>query len=861
MGAARLVPRSDGYADYVEHPAVPVPPNVPRGQGQHRYERSRGGRTAGRQRSIRSTITILLVIPLLSLVGLWVYAATSTVGGALSERNSDAVNRDIGGPLEGLIEQLDTERADTYVWQSAHGHLPRQGLLAQRPRTDAAIAVLRVGAAAAFRVEQPTNGPVAQRLLASLGQIGALRAKVDAGKIPPIAAFAAYNAVAAAAYPFGSALASGGQSPQLVRESQALLEEGEAVDDVGQEATLVAGAQIAGDRMSAAELRTFAQTVDDQRLLEQLGSSPLNWQGTTDPYASIPTSSEYAKLTKLQDEIIATPAGTVLRVTPKQWQDSIAAMTPKYTAAETASRLNVTKGDTHESDIILLRLILVGGAGLVAVVVSSLLLLRFGNRISRELSGLRAAARTLAEERLPHVVARLRAGDNVDVDAEAPPLDLQTKTREVTETAGAFSAVRRTAIEAAVEQAQLRKGVSLVFRSLARRNQSLLQRQLKMLDEMERATEAPQALEQLFRLDHLTTRMRRQAEGLIILSGAAPGRSWRQPVPVIEVLRGALGEIEDFARVDLSTQSPDFLQGAGVADVMHLLAELIENAVLYSPPATRVQVRCSRVANGYAIEIEDAGLGIPQETMAALNLRLACPPEFDLADSDQLGLFVVSRLAARQQVKVSLRSSAYGGTLAVVLLPQSLVVSEEQAVFLAASPVSSAGSVSPGRSASSSSRPVSPGGAVSPRGVVVPPAPGVRTPAGGSPAGDVGGMRRSSPPPSRVDRPAPAPAVGTGTAAVSRREAVPSRVLPAPTGSADLPRRDPMASLAPQLRDGPRPAQRGSLAGRSPEQARALLSSIRQGWRTGLADSARMADSPDRETGWGKDERSAEEPP
>ena len=158
--------------------------------------------------------------------------------------------------------------------------------------------------------------------------------------------------------------------------------------------------------------------------------------------------------------------------------------------------------------------------------------------------------------------------------------------------------MQRTAAEAAVEQARLRKAVSLVFRSLARRNQSLLQRQLKMLDQMERGTEDPEALEQLFRLDHLTTRMRRQAEGLIILSGAAPGRSWRQPVPVVEALRGAIGEIEDYARVDLITDSPDFLQGAGVADVTHLLAELVENAVQYSPPATRVQVRCGRVANG-----------------------------------------------------------------------------------------------------------------------------------------------------------------------------------------------------------------------------------------------------------------------
>ena len=356
----------------------------------------------------------------------------------------------------------------------------------------------------------------------------------------------------------------------------------------------------------------------------------------------------------------------------------------------------MTKGACHEGNVVLLRLFVVGGAGLAAVVVSALLLLGFGNRITRELTGFQKAVRALADERLPAVVNRLREGEDVDVDTEAPPLALRTRTREVTETADAFSAVQRTAVEAAVGQAQLRKGVSNVFRSLARRNQSLLQRQLKMLDEMERGTHDPESLAQLFRLDQLTTRMRRQAEGLIILSGAAAGRGWRQPVPVVEVLRGAIGEIEDYVRVDMVTESRDFIPGAAVADVTHLLAELIENATLYSPPQTRVKVSASRVANGYVVEIEDRGLGIPAETLAALNERLGKPPEFDLADSDQLGLFVVSRLAARHGIKISLRGSAYGGTAAIVLMPQHLVVAEEDAASQDARPAAAVAGLSRG---------------------------------------------------------------------------------------------------------------------------------------------------------------------
>lgn len=736
----------------------------PHEHGQHRPSRRHqaparrrwlGGpgqqKPAARQRSIRSTITILLIIPLLSLIALWAYAATSTVGGALAERNADTLNTDIGGPIQALFAQLAAERTDTFTWQSAHGRLPRTTLDAQRARTNAAVTAFRAGAAAGAGLEVASTKPVAAAALAKLSQLPAIRSGVDAGTIAPLTAFEDYNAVVQSFFPFSIALTNPDESVQLFEEGQAALEEGEATDDITQEAALVGGAMASGDRMSAGEYRLFVQTVDDQRLLEQVGDSPVYWQESPDPFPAVYASPAFTTFTALQDKIIAGRPGALLPVAPGAWQATVGSVFAGLTKAETADRLGVTRGDAHASDVILLRLFLVGGAGLLAVVISSLLLLRFGGRISRELTGLRGAARTLAGERLPSVVSRLRAGEDMDITAEAPPLALATKTREVTETAEAFSAVQRTAVEAAVEQARLRKGVSLVFRSLSRRNQSLLQRQLKILDAMERGTEDPDALAQLFRLDHLTTRMRRQAEGLIVLSGASPGRGWRQPVPVVEVLRGAIGEIEDYSRIDIVTDTPDFLQGAAVADVTHLVAELAENAVLYAPPSTRVQVRSGRVANGYAIEIEDRGLGIPEDALPVLNERLARPPEFDLADSDQLGLFVVSRLAARHQVKVTLRRSAYGGTLAIVLLPHSLVVSEEESVFLAAQ--SAAG-----------------------------------IPNAGAPSG--------------------------------------------------LPRREPLSGMAPQFWENRRSAPANHVPGRSPEQARALLSAIRQGWRSGVAEAA-----------------------
>jgi hypothetical protein len=222
-----------------------------------------------------------------------------------------------------------------------------------------------------------------------------------------------------------------------------------------------------------------------------------------------------------------------------------------------------------------------------------------------------------------------------------------------------------------------------MFRNLARRNQSLLQRQLTVLDDMERRATDPDVLEDLFKMDHLTTRMRRHAEGLIILSGAPPGRSWSAPVKLIDVMRGAVAEVEDYARVTTATQSPAALAGSAVTDVIHLLAELIENATSLSPPFTQVRVSGETVANGFAIEIEDRGLGMVPERLQELNERLANPPDINPANTEQLGLFVVGQLARRHGIRVVLHPSPYSGITAVAVIPSALIVEEGPAAITA----------------------------------------------------------------------------------------------------------------------------------------------------------------------------------
>jgi signal transduction histidine kinase len=331
----------------------------------------------------------------------------------------------------------------------------------------------------------------------------------------------------------------------------------------------------------------------------------------------------------------------------------------------------------HHDHEVVVDFVVVIGIGLVIVIVAVTMMGVFARRLARDVTGLEATARHLADEEMPALIERLRAGEQDAAPAETAP-KLRTKTAEIARAEAAITSLQHTAAVAAVGEARLRNGIGQVFVSLARRNQSLLQRQLRLIDALEQKASDPATLADLFPLDHLTTRMRRHAEGLIILSGAAPGRSWSEPVPVIDVIRGAVAEVEDYKRVTVLTRAEDAVAGLAAADMIHLLAELIENATLSSPSGTRVEVRAERVANGFAIEIDDRGLGIEAGQLRTINQQLTTPPDFDLANADQLGLFVVGKLAARHGVRVALRPSPYGGTTAVVLMPNSIVVAASE---------------------------------------------------------------------------------------------------------------------------------------------------------------------------------------
>jgi signal transduction histidine kinase len=318
----------------------------------------------------------------------------------------------------------------------------------------------------------------------------------------------------------------------------------------------------------------------------------------------------------------------------------------------------------------------IAGTGLIVVLAAVIMMGRFARLLSRETDRLAATARHLADERLPRIVEALRDGENAEqamADAGTTPSPRASVT-EIAEVAAAVASMHHAAVAAAAAEAGLRNGFQEILVSLGKRNQSLLHRQLRIIDTLEQQASSPAALAELFTLDHLTTRMRRHAESLTILSGAASGRTWSGPVQVIDIMRAATAEVEDYTRVTVISDSEEAVAASSVTDMIHLLAELIENATLFSPSSTRVEVRGERVANGFAIEVEDRGLGIPADQLRQLNAQLADPPDFHQADADRLGLFVAGRLAARHGVQVSLTPSPYRGTKAVVVLPDDIVV-------------------------------------------------------------------------------------------------------------------------------------------------------------------------------------------
>jgi signal transduction histidine kinase len=631
-----------------------------------------------RNLQIRSKLVAIVLIPLLALMA---FATAHAVSSVRPRVEAERLNRatEFAETLTALVDALQRERAISSGFIGSARRTSYGTMITDRLVVNSALqsfdksvrSLDTAGFSAQFRGDLTTAS-------ASLGELNGFRAEIESQSISPAQVAAGYGTEIETLLDVMGDISEQEGSGSLGKGVDALVAVSRAKEAASQgQGTLFA--VLSEGRFGTDDYQRFVTAGgEEQAYLAQfrLAAEP----GQRDFFDRTVTGAEVSRADRMRQAALTArdlPRG----IAPTDWFVASSARVDRLhlvelrvgadlAAASAAASSTAARGATLD---------IVGMALLVGLALGSSLLL--ARSMAVPLRRLERRVREVAETDLPGVVYRLQHGGGSElavIDEHSTGEVPVRSTDEIGRLAAAFNSVHRVAVRVAIEQAALRKSIGDMFVNLARRSQSLIDRQLNLIDELERGTEDPEHLADLFRLDHLATRMRRNAENLLVLANTEPGRRWSEPVPIADVLRAASSEVEDFSRVELATGDRLRLAGHAGSDVVHLLAELIENAITFSPPDTRVRLRAQRSATGYLIEIEDSGIGMSDNELAAANERLANPPEIDLALERMLGFFVVARLAGRHGIQVRLRHSWYGGVVAVVVIPGALMLAEQQ---------------------------------------------------------------------------------------------------------------------------------------------------------------------------------------
>ncbi|GIJ35198.1 sensor histidine kinase [Micromonospora sediminimaris] len=790
-----------------------------------------------RSANLRTKVIALLA----SLVALWAFAAWVTLRDGVDLLGVQAIDSQIVSPSEPLLLDLQVERRLAVVYLGGPSADRKNALDAARLAVDKNATAFK-STARSWLARMASSSDAEQRVneaIAQLDRLPEVRESIDDRSVDRASTIGTYSNLVESMFAVYDVVGTL-DDPEIQQDTQNLIELYRLREIISQEDALLTGA-LAAERITAGEQVRFTELVIAQRFVAD--RTQLN-DSDQAAFNQVLNGDAFRSLRQLEDRVISTRGSARPDVTAEEWNEVAPAALTHLQEMVLGSGDNLVQRAVPVAVGVIVRLVLAAGLGLLAVIASIVVSITTARALVAQLQRLRDAAHQLADERLPAVVERLQRGEKVDVAAEAPPLDFGAD--EIGQVGQAFNAVQETAVRTAVEQAELRRNVRDVFLNLARRTQALVHRQVTLLDEMERRQEDADELEDLFRVDHLATRMRRNAENLIVLSGATPGRGWRRNVPMVDVARAAVQEVEDYTRVKVMPFGSVALAGRAAGDIIHLLAELIENALTFSPKSTPVEVRGQLVANGFAIEIEDRGLGMAEDDLAAANADLATAAEFNLADAKKLGLFVVSRLAAKHHLAVRLKPSPYGGTTAVVLLPKDLVTT--------ADPIGAASSPTVGTSRD----------AVGASDAQRVPTPRPASVAVAEPT-PVHGETMELP----AVRPLRAAADAAATVTEGPVKSAPSvRQRPEPAAEHTehtehgLPMRVRQANIARQLRDSspgqPQPPEDDE-AGRSPDDIRRMMASYQSGTRRGRDDAARLVDADEDEQRNAADNTSAAE--
>src|SRR5215472_2121542 len=624
---------------------------------------------------VRSRLLLLVVLPTLSAGILGGVAVAASIRSAAAYQRVEQFSR-LGGEITGLVQALQAEREDTirYITMgpAAGGRgaphsatAPELAVLSQDyGATDRLAATVRNLSANIGSSYPAVARQEAQGAITAINGIGALRSAATGTQMPSLDVIQQYAATIDQLLALEQEIATGGNDAALADVVRVVGLISGMKEEVSQEQAILTSA-LTPDLVGAGQFQPGQLTAlnaaqaEQQADVAQFGLSATAGQRRL--YESTLSSAQADRAQAQIQQAITLALG-----------GGSSAENPAYTNAANGSAYLVSSLHSVEQRFMnsiiaqsasqrgkAIRSALIDSAAVMLVLALALFFTTaVGRSMTRPLRRLRSGALDVAGVRLPETVRRMTKG----------------------EVARAFDQVHREAVRLAANEAALRGNVNAMFVNLSRRSQSLVERQIRLIDDLEQGEQDAERLANLFQMDHLATRMRRNSENLLVLAGHEVSRRWTQSVPLVDVLRAAVSEIEQYERVTLNVQPGISVRGQAVNDVVHLIAELAENASSFSAADTPVKVSGHLLnSGGVLLDITDQGVGMGAEEMAHANWRLDNPPVVDVAVSRRMGLFVVARLAARHGIRVRLRPASMGGLTALVWLPDEVIAHENAA--------------------------------------------------------------------------------------------------------------------------------------------------------------------------------------
>ncbi len=653
-----------------------------RGSGRDGVRLRRVADTRRQKMSLRTTLRAVALIPSAALVIFWGMGTWHLESDASPIEIEVSISQRVGPAVAQLVSDLQEERRLS-AQALADPSASRTALTAQRRATDRAADAVRSLTGLDTEGGQQGLKTDLDKAIRQLAALPTERRAVDDGSDGQEATYDNYtnliqldlNVLMAILHVEGDATAT----------AQTLNDITSAVEMISREEAVFARASHTG-RLSPSAYNLAVSSVETEDYLLRYRVAPELSRARDTHYADLVVLPAWRDKAAQDDTLVGSARTTdrsgQLRVPidVARWRTDVHTVEPRLQAI-LLDQKNVL-GNENEASARSGRLLLFGfsALGLAAVIAVIVITWRLTRTLQLRLLTLHQSAKDL-QTRLPEVVERLTRGEEVDIDAEVPVVEYHGD--ELAELGQALNLARRGAVETAVRQARQHRGFESLLQRLARRTQLLIGLQAKKIDDMERKHENPEVLEGLFDLDHLTARLRRYEENLVILGGGQPQRRWRTPVALLDILRAAQSEVQDYRRVSIDVAGDPWVSERAVGPLIHVLAELMENAASFSRPPIPVDVSAGVVGGDIAVEVEDRGLGMEPAQYAALNALMQDPPALDVlarADDARLGLYVVARLAADLGVEVELRPSAFGGTRVTVLVPQRLAVKRPQPV-------------------------------------------------------------------------------------------------------------------------------------------------------------------------------------